>query len=100
MAKSKMAYMIKFSSFIINFIEGVITILAIAVIYSFILEADYKDHDVGLGFFVLFIWLILFFVPNIILMFFGKFQKKDKVIFQFIPIFLGAISYTVFQLTV
>lgn len=100
MSKSKKTYVLKISSFIVNLIEGAIAILAMAVIYSFVFEENNKDHDIGLGFFVLFIWFIVLFMPNIIFKFIVKLNKKDMVIFQVLPFLLGAISYLAFQLVV
>ncbi|MBQ8515712.1 MAG: hypothetical protein IJ496_09980 [Ruminococcus sp.] len=88
----------KSSSVIVNLIEGAAAILAVAVIYSFIFESNNKDHDVGLGVFVLLIWLLVLLIPNLFFKFKGKFCIKDVAIFQFVPFLLGAALFTVYQL--
>lgn len=83
----------KIGSFIINLIEGAVGIISVAVIYAFIFESDNQDHDVGLGIFVLLIWLAVLLIPNLFIKFVNKFRIKDVMIFQFVPFVLGAVLY-------
>lgn len=88
----------KSSSVFVNLIEGAAAIPAVAVIYSFIFEADNKDHDVGLGVFVLLIWLLVLLMPNLFFKFGGNFRIKDVMMLQLVPFTLGAALFTVYQL--
>jgi len=88
----------KISSVFVNLIEGTIAILAVATIYSFIFEANNKDHDVGLGIFVFLIWMLILIIPNLFFKFGSKFCIKEVVFFQLVPFISGAALFTIYQL--
>ncbi len=86
------------TSILINLIEGAITVLSIAISYSFIFETDNIDHDTGLGIFILLVWLLIMLVPNLILKLYCKFHRKDIIFFQLIPFLLGTVIFITYQL--
>jgi hypothetical protein len=86
------------SSFIVNLIEGVAAVIALTVSYAFMFERDNQDHDMGLGVFILAAWIFVLLVPNLVFRIVGKFHMKDTLFFQFAPLLLGAVLYTVYQL--
>ena len=88
----------KVSSFIVNLFIGAVSVIALAVIYAFIFEENNKDHDVGLGVLVLFIWLSALIIPNLFFKTRGKFSIKEVVIFQVMPFVLGTSLYIFYQL--
>lgn len=96
MSKSKKDYAIKKCSFIINLIEGAIAVFAVSAIYAFIFEPNNIVHQTGIGVIVLLIWLTILFTPNIMFKFIVNLSKKDMVVFQILPLLLGAIFYVVF----
>ena len=85
------------SSFIVNLIEGVVAVIALTTSYAFIFERDNQDHDIGLGLFILSAWVSLLLIPNLLLIFVGKFRIKDNILFQFTPLILGSVIYTIYQ---
>ena len=88
----------KSSSVLVNLIEGVAAVIALTMSYAFIFERNYKDHDIGLGLFVLIVWMLVLLIPNIIIKFSGKFRIKDNLLFQLAPLAVGAGIYSFFQL--
>ena len=88
----------KCSSFVVNLLEGAVSVLAISVINAFIFENNNSNHDIGLGIFVLLIWLLLLLTPNVLFKLCGKLHKKDVIIFQIVPFITGAVLYILFQL--
>ena len=85
------------SSFIVNLIEGVVAVIALTISYAFIFERDNRDHDIGLGLFILFAWIFALLIPNLFFRFVGKFHIKDTLFFQFVPLIIGAVIYTIYQ---
>ena len=85
------------SSFIVNLIEGVVAVIALTISYAFIFEKNNQDHDIGLGLFILSAWVSLLLIPNLLLIFVGKFRIKDNILFQFTPLILGSVIYTIYQ---
>ena len=87
----------KSSSVFVNLMEGVIAVIALAMSYAFIFEKDNQDHSIGLGLFVLLVWMLVLLIPNIIFRFGAKFHRKDHLYFQFIPLIAGAGIYMILQ---
>lgn len=85
------------SSFLVNLIEGAVTVLAVAVSYAFIFEED-KDQDIELGLFVSLVWLLCLLITNLFFKFFGKFRIKETLFFQLVPFVSGATLFIVYQL--
>ena len=88
----------KSSSVLVNLIEGFVAVIALLMSYAFILEKDNPDHSIGLGVFVVLVWMLVLLIPNIFFNFGGKYRKKDFLLFQIIPFILGAGIYFIFQL--
>ncbi len=86
------------SSILVNLIEGAFAVIAVAISYSFIFEADSQDHDIELGLFVALVWLLGFLITNLFFKFVGKFRIKEILFFQLVPFVLGATLFTVYQL--
>lgn len=87
----------KSSSILVNLIEGVVAVIALSISYAFIFEKDNQDHSIGLGLFVLLVWMLVLLIPNLFFKFNGKFHIKDNLYFQLAPLILGAGIYTIFQ---
>lgn len=89
---------LKRSSIIFNLIEGVIAVIALTISYAFIFEKNNQDHDIGLGLFISFVWMLVLLIPNIFYKIIGKFHIKDTLYFQLAPLVLGSGIYIIFQL--
>lgn len=87
----------KSSSILVNLIEGVVAVIALSISYAFIFEKDNQDHSIGLGLFVLLVWMLVLLIPNLFFKFSGKFHIKDNLYFQLAPLIFGAGIYTIFQ---
>ena len=88
----------KSSSIIINLLEGVIAVIALTMGYAFIFERDNQNHSIGLGIFVLLVWILVLLIPNILFKLGGKFRIKDTLFLQIVPLIIGAGIYIIFQL--
>ncbi|MCR4887622.1 MAG: hypothetical protein K5979_00380 [Ruminococcus sp.] len=87
----------KSSSILVNLIEGVVAVIALTISYAFIFEKDNQDHSIGLGLFVLLVWMLALLIPNLFFKFGGKFHIKDNLYFQLAPLIFGAGIYIIFQ---
>lgn len=96
MENTNKALGMKTGSFIVNLIEGAVTVLALAVTCSFVFETNHQD--IGFGLFVIMIWLLILLMPNIIFRMIGNFNDKETAVFQIVPLLLGAMAYCAFQL--
>ncbi len=96
MVKKKYAY----SSILLNMIEGAAAVVALAMIYAFVFEANNSNHSVGMGILVLFIWLAVLCIPNLLFRIFAGFRRKDGVLFHLVPFLAGAFLYILFQIVV
>ena len=65
----------KSSSILVNLVEGVVAVIALAISYAFIFEKDNQDHSIGLGLFVLLVWMLVLLIPNL---FFENCNSKLK----------------------
>ncbi len=88
----------KSSSVIVNLTEGIAAVIALTMSYAFIFEKDNRDHSIGLGLFVLLVWLSVLLIPNVFIRSCGRFYIKDTLFFQLAPLILGAGIYILFQL--
>ena len=87
----------KSCSILVNLIEGVVAVIALTISYAFIFEKDNQDHSIGLGLFVLLVWMLVLLIPNLFFKFSEKFHIKDNLYFQLAPLILGVGIYTIFQ---
>ncbi len=90
----------RYSAVLLNLIEGAAAVIALAVIHAFIFEANNSNHSVGMGMLVLFIWLAVLCIPNLLFRIFAGFRLKDGVLFQLLPFLAGAFLYALFQIAV
>lgn len=98
MTKSNKYSVIRRTSYITNLAEGVVSVIALAISYTFIFEEENQDLDAPLGYFFFMIWLFMLLIPNIAFCILGRFSKKDVLFFQILPIIVGAAAYLIFQL--
>lgn len=86
--------------FLINIPIGAIGFLFIVLGFSFIFENDNPDHSVQLGIFCYFLALVILILPNILLYYKGKFDKKRMILYQVIPAIIGGVLYCIFQICI
>lgn len=85
---------------LLNLIEGAAAVIALAVVYAFLFETGNSNHSIGMGLFVLFLWLAVLCIPNLLFRIFAGFRRKDGILFQLVPFLAGALLYAVFQIVV
>ena len=93
------AFLCRACSAVVDLIEGALAVIALTVSYAFILEKDDPDHSTGLGLFIFLVWLVLLLVPDLIFIFGFKFRMRDTLLFQLLPLILGAGIYLICQFT-
>lgn len=82
---------------IINFLIGVLSVIGLAMSYSFFTEAEKGIDYTGWGGGSLVIILAMILVPNVIMN--NKFPGSKKfVLFQFLTLVLGAVVYITIKL--
>ncbi len=92
-----MTGIMKVVSILVNFFEGCSALWAAAVCFAFMFEADNPDHSAGMGLFCLAVWLDMLLLPNIPIKKYGKFGKKETLLFQAAPFAAGLILFGVFN---
>ncbi len=86
-------------SVLINLIQGAAAVVAAAVVYAFVFDAESpRDHDMGLGIFCLMISLFLMIIPNILIKHKFRFHKTESALFQVMPMMIGSAAYIIFQM--
>ena len=86
--------------FTLNLLEGAVAVAALAVSYAFLFGADETDRSAGLGLWVMVLWLLFLLLPNLVCGLCGKYRPRDILLFQLLPLALGAAGYIAFQFTV
>ncbi len=81
-----------------NLLAGAVAVIAAAVCYAFWFGADQADRSGELGLFTAGAGLLSLLMPNAVLLFGCKFRVKEMLLFQMLPLVLGAAGYTFFQL--
>ncbi len=90
--------MMKAGSFAFNLLAGAVAVIAAVVSYAFLFGADQTDRSAGLGLFAAGVGLVFLLVPNLVLVLGGRFRGKEILLFQMLPLVLGAAGYLFFQL--
>ena len=56
----------KCSAVLLNLFEGAVAVIALAMIYAFMFEANNSNHSIGMGLLVLLVWLAVLCIPNLL----------------------------------
>ena len=86
----------KILCFIINIMIGGIAFFSFLLFYAFALDPYENDHDLQTGIMFLLISLTIIVFPNLRFFFCNKFNIKELLIYQILPMVLGVILYIIF----
>lgn len=90
MEKNKKYSFVRICSVLMNLMTGALALIAAIIGYSFTFDAGYSTR---MGVFLWFLGLLAVFFPNVSFYLVFEFRKKDVVLFQILPMIIGAIFY-------